>query len=190
MPKFNPSEKRSSAEVPAGVHMLALVWVLHKQGRGGADYLSAKFRVIDGPAKGSEMFTMLGLDFSRAATQVSWSIMAEVVGLDHEVELGSISEGTEDEGARNLGKWFVGRVYKAEVTLQQSGQYVNRYLRFKPTREWNRQEMGNAKAFEDAWRANAGDFDDPPDEPAAQASTYQAESYDGGGFTSDDDIPF
>lgn len=168
MAKFDPSKKvggKPAELVPAGRYGIALVWFARKQSKAGSDYLSVKYEITDGPLKGKSFFSMIGMDLTQNGTQVRWSLLCEVCGVTEEFELGNSNDGTEAEGDENIARLFKYKPFRADVTVERSGQYTNNSVnRIVKSENWTRQERDMMAAWETERAEARDDFGMPPDD--------------------------
>lgn len=213
MPKLGPSGGGSggggsSEAVPAGEYIIALKSFKRAVGRdSGKEYLRCRWVVCAGPLEGKSFWSNVSCNFSTEGTVNRWRIWMEACGVDQEFEVGSIKEGTEAEGDRNIRELFKNKPFKVTVKVEKSGQYINNDIQMiHYVRSWTEEDKRQMDLWLDALE-NAGQSSGPQDDdggdngmPAGGGSGggFAGEEDYGppgagtkaGGFVGDDDIPF
>lgn len=188
MPKFNPKDKPPADEaLPAGVFTLGITWFKRKQAKNNnTEYHSVKIQVAGGRLAGRTFFTTMSLDLTKSGAVRRWIVLCEVLGIEHEFELGSTDKGTNEEGDENFRKLFLGRAFKAEVGVSKNGNFVNNEIKtILYPRQYTEQDRADIAAWEAKFKEKGDDFGEPDDRPA---STGGDKYFDG--LPDDDDIPF
>lgn len=186
MARVDPRGPREQREaLHPGQYLLALVWFGRKTSNNtGNRYLSCKFEVVGGRAKGQSFFSVMGLDLSKSGTVSRWQSYADACGVEGAFELGEYDEGTEDEGDQNIRALFLGVPFGAEVTKDYSGGYTNNGLgRYVFPRNWRPEWAEWANEYRQAREARSTRRpEDDAGEPPSDAQPYD----DGFGAGSDE----
>jgi len=213
MPRLGPGSGGGggdSTPVPSGEYIVVLRSFKRQVGKTGQrkEYLRCRWEIIAGKCRGKSFFSNMALDVTVEGTANRWRILMEACGVDEEFELGSMKEGTQDEGDDNIRRLFVKKPFVATVKVERNGQYTNNDLeRIHYRRLWTEEQTNEIEAYLDA-QENAGsggggasdDWDgqgagggggtEDDDQPPVDDWGEPASKPKAGGFAGDDDIPF
>ena len=120
---FDPSKTQGEGEggVPAGEHLIALVWFERKRSKAGKFYMRCKFEVCSGDLAGRTFYATQSLAESSYGRLGVW---CSCVGVTERFDL-------EDQKA--LSGAFAYKPFKAKIKVTTSGQYTNHDIeRFVP----------------------------------------------------------
>lgn len=125
---FDPNQyadesPRKYETIPAGEYLLAIAYLERKQGRNGP-YLRARYEIIDGQRAGQTFFSNIGINVAESRGSAGrLAVFCRCIGQQSPFDL-------DDD--RSVNRAFVGRPFKARVSLKQNGQWTNndieRYL--------------------------------------------------------------
>lgn len=187
MAKVGPAGggRTEASVVPAGDHLVALVYFNHRTSRAGNPRLTCKWEVIAGPLKGRAFFAEMGLDVSKEVPRKIWEGYLTACGLTEAIEL----EG--DEGKQNLLRYCKQVPVKARV---KASEFQNRKQNEIQFFHYPSKLSPSDKTIIDAYRGRNGGSQsssggsEPTPDPAADDDFGPTDYDDTGADT--DDIPF
>jgi len=176
--KYKPTQFDDSP-LPAGKYLLVLETFERKIGKDShKPYLRAKYKAITGPMKGRSFFCSLGIDLTNDGTAGRLSAFCAAANIKDRVDLAS------DE---SLKRAWCNRPFKAEVSMRNSGQYVNNDIRKYALDA--KDIAGPERKAMDEWRAA---FLQEQEMRGGAGSDGEDDGYeyeDDDGSLSDDDLP-
>lgn len=188
MATFDPNKHKGGGyeALPAGTYLIAMISYERKQSKQGKPYLRAKFAVAAGRAKGKTFYSSVSIDMGNDGAMSRLSLYCQAVG---------VTEAFDLDSDRAIERALLGKPFGAQVTQEQSGQYVNNDIK--------RFVLELPPAMVQAGEAWWQDWINKHSDPAGDGDDWSADDFaggggstSGGGFSDDDgfggdpDIPF
>lgn len=191
MSTFDPTKHGGGGGggIPAGEYILAIVWFERRTAKSGGSYLRAKYQVCVGAKAGQTFFSNLSIDTSKEGSAGRLAVFCACVGQQEAFSL------TDDKVLRRV---FVGKPFKARVSVKVEGQYTNndieRYVPKVTDAERRMMDGWVLDQNEDKAMNGGGSDDDDSPHPAdtRSAGTVRSPKEDDSDDSDvrEDDIPF